>query len=373
MLNDGAVERATTRRMFHTLDGLRGVAAVAVVVFHFDTYLSPIAAPSAYLAVDLFFVISGFVLGHAYHRALAGPLRPAQFLRLRLVRLYPLYAVGALVGLLVPLIGLVLGMSHQWSWSTLFIAAAPNLLMLPAPPILTRLALYPFNIPAWSLLFELLVNAAWVTLGRVSARVRSAAIPLAGLGVAAGAATLGSLDGGWLWSQWWLGVVRVCFSFGIGVELFRRYDSGGLPRLRVPPVLLLIAAAVLLAASPPGALRPAYDVACVLVVFPVLVWLCAVNDPRRAMSAFAWLGLISYPLYVVHVPARYLVDRAVARVLGDDPVRHAPAIGLAMIVALIGLAAMLATWYDPLARRVLARLTGTRTGVAAFKVSASTP
>lgn len=53
-------------RVFHTLDALRGIAAIAVVVFHSATVLAPISMPTAYLAVDIFFVMSGIVIAHAY-------------------------------------------------------------------------------------------------------------------------------------------------------------------------------------------------------------------------------------------------------------------------------------------------------------------
>lgn len=86
--------RATARRTFHTLDGLRGVAAGTVLIYHFPSLWSPASAPSAYLAVDLFFLMSGFVIEHAYGQRLATGLGVRRFLLLRLIRLYPLYLVG---------------------------------------------------------------------------------------------------------------------------------------------------------------------------------------------------------------------------------------------------------------------------------------
>ena len=86
------------------LDGMRGVAALAVVALHLKDSLGISAPPASYLAVDLFFMLSGFVLAQAYGARLAGPLSPWGFIRLRLIRLYPLYLAGLVVGAAVGLI-----------------------------------------------------------------------------------------------------------------------------------------------------------------------------------------------------------------------------------------------------------------------------
>ena len=84
-------------RVFHTLDALRGIAAIGVLVFHMGPIFTPIAAPGGYLAVDLFFMMSGVVLSHAYEARFRAGMGTLDFMRARLIRLYPLYLAGALL------------------------------------------------------------------------------------------------------------------------------------------------------------------------------------------------------------------------------------------------------------------------------------
>lgn len=112
--------------------------------------------------------------------------------------MYPLYLVGTVIGVAVPATGLLLGMSHWWTWPTLIAAALPALVMLPTPPLATPSAFYAFNSPAWSLFFEVAVNLLYAMLAGVSRRVAGFAIGGAALGVVAAAVSRGSLDAGWL-------------------------------------------------------------------------------------------------------------------------------------------------------------------------------
>jgi peptidoglycan/LPS O-acetylase OafA/YrhL len=86
---------------FGTLDGLRGVAVMVVVLYHAGIIFGAWISRFGYLAVDLFFALSGFVLSHAYDNRFVGGMRVAEFLYLRVVRLYPLYFLGLVLGLCV--------------------------------------------------------------------------------------------------------------------------------------------------------------------------------------------------------------------------------------------------------------------------------
>jgi peptidoglycan/LPS O-acetylase OafA/YrhL len=150
------------KRTFVTLDGLRGIAAIAVLFRHTVPNFMP-TSPSAsgYLAVDLFFVLSGFVIAYAYERALLNGMTIAQFMVKRVVRLYPLYIVAGLVSLLFLTIRLFVkhqGMSEE-------IVYFANLFYIPIPINLnTELHLYPLNDPAWSLGLEILINAVFAAI-----------------------------------------------------------------------------------------------------------------------------------------------------------------------------------------------------------------
>ena len=89
------------KRHFEVLDGLRGTAAFAVVLFHIFEWLFPRYADNplrhAYLAVDFFFMLSGFVIGYAYDDRWP-KMKIGEFLRTRLIRLHPLVLLGVAIG-----------------------------------------------------------------------------------------------------------------------------------------------------------------------------------------------------------------------------------------------------------------------------------
>src|SRR6204780_4912905 len=89
---------------FEVLDGLRGSAAFLIVIFHLFNYSFGFHGPwalvkHAYLAVDFFFALSGFVVAYAYDDRWTR-MTILQFFRIRLIRLHPLVLVGATLGLL---------------------------------------------------------------------------------------------------------------------------------------------------------------------------------------------------------------------------------------------------------------------------------
>lgn len=351
-----AVER---RRTFSTLDALRGVAAIAVVAFHYPELLAPIGFGDAYLAVDLFFLMSGVVIAHAYRARFDAGLRPAAFLLARVVRLYPLFAIGVLLSIGTVAAGLMAGLPSRWTWTGLA-TALPNLFFLPAPPIAGRSPeLYPLNFPAWSLLYELLVNFAlalgwrWLRGGRLALILAIAAVSVVVVAIAAG-----QLDGGLYYGDVATGVARVTFSFFLGVAMVRMTGSaavGRLPAVRVPVPVILAVATVLLLLPVPSAWRAGYDVLCVILLFPLLVWAAIHSEPQRGVALCALLGLISYPLYTLHIPSKLLVIGAARTLSGGDPSLLAPGIGLAAIAGLIAASWITARYLDPPLRRTMER------------------
>jgi peptidoglycan/LPS O-acetylase OafA/YrhL len=313
---------------FALLDGLRGLAAIAVVFYHVDhTYV-----PGGHLAVDFFFVLSGFVIGLNYHARLAsGELGFFRFTALRLARLYPMLIVGGLLAM----------------W---LLNAGPRILLL--VPETWNNALFPGNPPFWSLLAELLVNLLFAAV-LVHLRWRW----IAGLCMIAGAAlvwavvadpqTLAGGVGrlGAFWPQVTGGALRTLFGFTAGLLLFALWQRRQSPRqVHWAALAIPLALAALLLVNP--AERRWWDLTAVLALLPALSW-AAIRWEVPLYRISRALGDLSYPLYCIHVPVLFVTDKA-----------QGPEVLVAL--ALIPAALLLDRSYDRPLRRWLARMLAPR-------------
>lgn len=271
---------------FSTLDALRGIAAILVMAFHGGTR-SPVGVPGGYLAVDLFFALSGFVIALAYERRLREGMSLARFARNRLLRIYPMYLAGMLLGCAI------------YGWSL------PPFLMLPD---VTSAKLLPANVPMWSLLSELVVNIAFALLAvRTGWLGLCAILVLSGGGLAAGILWEGNADLGAFWQDAGLGMLRTVFSFTVGVALYRlrhRLQFGR--RETFLAWLLLPALAALLVFAPQH--RAWWDLLCIFALMPALLWLGTLWELPQARLG-QWLGDISFPLYCLHGPIVLIMFR----------------------------------------------------------------
>lgn len=324
----------TSKPRYEILDGLRGVAAVIVVAFHiFETYS---AGPSAqiinhgYLAVDFFFVLSGFVVGYAYDDRWDRMSVPGFFKR-RLIRLHPMVVFGTVFGLCMyflaqgdgfPLIGNVPG------WKVL-LAFVMGCLMIPCGMRMDIRGwgeMNSFNGPNWSLTWEYLANIVYALVLR-----RLPTVLLALLATAAGFCTLdlclnlnvfGLLTegrsaqiytpiGGWSLTpeQIYIGLVRLSYPFLAGLILSRVGKKitlkGGFWWCS------LVLAAVLAVPCVGGAdniLNGVYNSICILLIFPLVVMVGAGSRITGAKGnrICDFLGQISYPLYITHFPLLYM-------------------------------------------------------------------
>lgn len=157
-----------TPTRYLALDAMRGLAAIAVLLYHFTMHSGgTVVFASAPLAVDLFFCLSGFVIAHAYQDRIIAGLNLTSFLRLRLVRLYPAYLVGFVIGVYALALKQSGGQADI-SIGGLIGSAVCNLLYLPFPgphsvvmyDDLIPGSIFPVNDPAWSLFFEFVANIA---------------------------------------------------------------------------------------------------------------------------------------------------------------------------------------------------------------------
>ena len=290
------------RREYRTLNGLRGVAAICVVLFHGDALVGQVF-PRGYLAVDLFFVLSGFVIAHAYEGRLRAGLGVGGFTLVRLIRFWPLYALGLALGVARDLLLVATGNDYALPVPTLLAAAAMGVAFLPLPLATRGDNLFPLNVPSWSLFFELLVNILyaavrqWLSLAVLLVAIAASGIALVLLTPATGIGHVGVEA-----NSFGAGCARTIFSFGLGVLIYRlRPNVPALPA----PLLLALAAAGL--AWPWGG--RSYDLAFVVLLSPVLVMMGTGAEPAgRAGSLADWLGLVSFPLYAIHRPLMHVVE-----------------------------------------------------------------
>jgi len=333
-------------RHFRTLDALRGLSALAVVFYHL-----PVGglAPRGYLAVDLFFLMSGFVVAHAYEERLRSGWGVGRFLLARLKRLWPLYALGIGLGVLCFQLAKEFAPQHGTIVPDMPLATIVvlNVMFLPWMAV-TRWPMFPLNSPAWSLSVEIVGNLIYGIVARtVSNATLMALTALGAVGLGMIVFRANSLDVGVDASNALGGYVRFAFSFPLGVLFYRHYRASRLPRLHVAwPFVLAMAACVFAGLLP---LAGVGDLIAVLVIFPLLLLASLSREPApRTAAAFAFVGALSYPLYIVHHP---LLD--VLRAL------HPAAIVWWLAVpAIIAVAAVLVWVFDAPLQRFMAAIPG---------------
>lgn len=346
------------RRTYHTLDGMRGVAALFVVARHMGYAFHPVSFPNSFIAVDLFFVLSGFVIAAAYDKRLAsGTLTTARFVVLRYIRLWPLYLLGTLFGLAI----LYSKMMHGKALldPVTFRAIVPfSLLMVPS--VVTP-GFYPASAVAWTLFYELAINIVYAATFRwAGTKLLVTVAAAAAAGIIAASVSRATLDSGWSWATCWIGLARVAYSFPVGILLYRYHAR--LPRIAAPAWLILAALAGLLAVSVPAAAHVPYLDLAVLVLLPALVAAAVNSEPhRRWIGIFSTLGVTSYAIYVLHPPLLTSIDWICDK-LGIHYGRISPWSGL-MILALVFAAAWVADRiYDRPLRAWLTALSNRDTG-----------
>lgn len=312
---------------YELLDGLRGVAALLVVWYHlFEAFAtSPVDQRfnHGYLAVDFFFLLSGFVIDYAYDERWGRGLRMRDFIKRRLIRLHPMVVLGALLGAAAFFVqGSVRWNGEPVSTGMVLAALLCGLLLIPAWPgagheVRGNGEMYPLNGPGWSLFFEYLGNLLYMLLlRRLPTRWLTLLVALTGAALAAFA--IGDLSGyGHLGVGWTLagsnfpgGMLRLLFAFPAGLLLARRFRP---VRIRGAFWLCSLSLAVLLAMPYVGSeqnhlFNGLYDTLSTLLLFPLLLWLGASGHATDAATAriCGFLGDISYPLYMVHYPSMYL-------------------------------------------------------------------
>jgi peptidoglycan/LPS O-acetylase OafA/YrhL len=359
-----------SRPHYAILDGLRGVAALMVVAFHFFETHAPNRFEQVinhgYLAVDFFFLLSGFVIGYAYD-ARWRSMTLGEFCKRRLIRLHPMIVVAMLVGaLFFPFqASSVFAKFHEAQAWQVILTMLVGMTLLPLPPALELRGwgeMHPLVGPAWSLFFEYVANILYALfIRRFSNLALSVLVLLAG-GALAHYLLLGpkgDVIGGWSLApvQLQLGFTRLMYPFFTGLLLSRVTKPGRMPHAFLLCSVLL--ATVLALPRFGGAqalwMNGLYESIAIILVFPLVVWMGASGSLHGAAAtrACAVLGAISYPLYILHYPIIYTYTAWVAN--------NKPAPAAALPVAALAFAGSVAlAWailklYDEPVRRWLAR------------------
>lgn len=312
------------------LDGLRGVAALLVVWYHvFEGFQFAGNKPvidfinHGYLAVDFFFILSGFVVGYAYDNRWGKTLTLGGFFRRRLIRLQPMVCMGAVIGAVSFLLS---GMerwdgTHATLWLT-FLAFVCGCLMLPALPGMPREVrgngeMFPLNGPCWSLFFEYVGNIVYALfIRRLSTRLLALLSFALCCALAWFAVTdqsgYGSIGVGWTVDRTNIlgGSLRMLCPFTMGLLLSRIFKP-----IHYARGAFWISAALLLAifhipyiySDGALSLNGVFEAACIIAVFPLVVWYAASGKTTDIASTriCRFLGDISFPLYIVHYPLMY--------------------------------------------------------------------
>ena len=329
MKNISASAFADSKPHYELLDGLRGVAALVVILYHiFEGYAFASNGTidtlnHGYLAVDFFFILSGFVIGYAYDDRWGKGLTMKNFFKRRLIRLHPMVIMGAVLGAVTfYLQGCVQWDGTHIAISMVMLSLLCTMFFIPAMPgvgyeVGGNGEMFPLNGPCWSLFFEYIGNILYALFIRRLSN-KALAVLVAVLGVALALFAVLDISGyGNIGVGWTLdgvnfagGTLRMLFPFSMGMLLSRNFKPVKLRGAFWICTIIMIAlfAVPYLEDAKPFCVNGAYEVFCVIVAFPILVWLGAsgTTTDKKSTMICKFLGDISYPVYVVHYPIMYL-------------------------------------------------------------------
>ena len=335
MSNISSSAFADTKAHYDLLDGLRGVAALMVIWYHiFEGFAFAEVSNSAgsgmietfnhgYLAVDFFFILSGFVIGYAYDDRLGKSMTMKNFFKRRLIRLHPMVIMGAVLGAVTfCLQGCVQWDGTHVAISMVMLSLLCTMFFIPAIPgvgyeVRGNGEMFPLNGPCWSLFFEYIGNILYALfIRRLSNKALTVLVVLLGIALASFAifnvSGYGSIGVGWtLDSVNFLGgSLRMLFPFSLGMLLSRNFKPVKIEGAFWICTLILIAlfSVPYLEGTEQFCANGVYEAFCVIIVFPILVWLGAsgTTTDKKSTAICKFLGDISYPVYVIHYPIMYL-------------------------------------------------------------------
>lgn len=315
---------------YELLDGLRGVAALLVVFYHIFEGFSFAGGGTlittinhGYLAVDFFFILSGFVIGYAYDDRWKKNMTLKNFFKRRLIRLHPMIIMGAVIGFIAFFIqGGVKWDGTHVSTSMAMLALLLTMFFIPAYPgagydIRGNGEMFPLNGPSWSLFFEYIGNILYALfIHRLGNKALTVLVVLLGLGLSWFAlfdvVGYGMIGVGWTLDglNFWGGMLRMLFPFTLGMLISRNFRSFNIRGAFwiCTVVLIAILCVPYIEGKSPVCLNGVFEMICIAIVFPVLVCIGASGKTtdKKSTAICRFLGDISYPLYAVHYPVMYV-------------------------------------------------------------------
>lgn len=338
-INEPAGVRLQSKQHFEILDGLRGVAALAVVLFHFMEWIYTDPSKNfighGFLAVDFFFCLSGFVIGYAYDDRIA-EMGLLNFLKARIIRLHPLVIAGSVLGLLAFLFDPFGGHPELYSMGKIILTFICSMLMIPLPVISDRaFNLFSFNAPSWSLFWEYVANIIYgLVLYRIGRGILLLLTIISAFAICFVAYRSGNLLGGWSGPTFWDGFVRISYSFLAGLLIYRS-------KWIIKNKLGFIGMSFLLLLAfyfPSSKWNWISEPFIVVLYFPLLIALGAgamSNPGLKKICVFS--GNISYPLYMTHY--------AVLWMFGNYYTTHKPGTTQLTLIIIIGMILLVAAAY----------------------------
>ncbi|WP_183567277.1 acyltransferase family protein [Mucilaginibacter sp. SP1R1] len=347
---------------YEILDGLRGVAALFVVIFHtFEAYADGNRFKQiinhGYLAVDFFFLLSGFVVAYAYDDRWS-KMTQWDFYKRRLIRLQPMVIMGTIIGAILFYFqgGAMFSLINQtpvWKMLIVMLVGFTLIPILPSMDIRGWQEMHPLDGPAWSLFFEYIANILYALF------IRKFSKPVLSIFVFLSACLLihytvmgpqGDVIGGWSIdkTQLNIGFTRLLYPFFAGVLLSR---MGKLIHIKGAFWVCSLLVIVILCIPRIGDekhlwMNGLYESFCIIILFPLIVSIGAGGSikGKYSLRVCKFFGDISYPLYITHYPLIYLytawaVDNKV-------PVSYGIPIGMLLFIVSIAIAYACLKLYD---------------------------
>ncbi|WP_443751116.1 acyltransferase family protein [Asticcacaulis solisilvae] len=366
-MTDSSVPDATVsgKPHYEVLDGLRGSAAVLVVLFHIMGMTVSWADSGqllhhAALAVDFFFGLSGFVVAYAYDDRWK-TMSTGQFFATRLVRLHPLVLLGAVLGLLSFTLDPFATNQKAIPMATVLVDFALACLVLPHPSLPNRWTdSHSLNSPAWSLMQEYIGNIFYaLVLRRLNTWLLSLVMLIAAGFLIHMVWHSNTMDQGSDWTTIWGAPTRMGFSFTMGLWLYRIRNA--FPKIRLGWVVLTgVLVAIFAVPRVPDAIAHGnglYEAFAAIVLFPLIILLGAHSEIGKLEMALCKVaGRISYPVYILHFPFLFIYMNFIN--FRKPPLTTAYMAGAGAFVIVMVFAWLALKLYDEPVRKMLRPLTG---------------